>query len=83
MTFHPKLLRSANLPWPFVWKLTVNLLYRLLSSFAKDLAEITLIALPEDMRDGQTSKAVQLHSYHDPNKSAPLLICHLSLKSFQ
>lgn len=42
---------------------------RLLSSFAKDLVEITLIALPEDMHGGQTSKAVQLHSYHDPSKS--------------
>ena len=43
-------------------------LCRLLQSFQSKLEEITIVALPEDMHNGQAGKAVQLHSYWDPTK---------------
>ena len=44
---------------------------RLLSTFQKELEEITIIAMPEEMEGeghGRQTKAVQLHSFIDPAK---------------
>jgi len=44
---------------------------RLLASFQSNLEEITIIATPdEDAAGGPASRAVQLHSFVDPLKSA-------------
>ncbi len=44
---------------------------RLLSTFQKELEEITIIAMPEETEgegQGRQTKAVQLHSFIDPAK---------------
>lgn len=47
----------------------LHMQYRLLQSFQSKLEEITIVALPEEMHNGQAGKAVQIHSYWDPAKS--------------
>ena len=44
---------------------------RLLSSFQSNLEEITIIALPEGMHNGESCNAVQIHSYQDSSKREP------------
>ena len=44
---------------------------RLLSSFQNNLEEITIIALPEGMHNGESRNAVQIHSYQDSSKREP------------
>ena len=44
---------------------------RLLSSFQNNLEEITIIALPEGMHNGESRNAVQIHSYQDSSEREP------------